>query len=167
MKATTHPGIDINDEKGDKNVPRAFIDGVRGSPIPLTEFTHKEIKLATTGDFPSKSSAHVIIAAIDSFDPEGTDLLNVHVPPVKHTTTKPEQHIQQCMPTTVADILAGSQVPTIDITLNSATIMSIQEHTHSRGRIEFATVSRTSGIWDPIRAKAGEKGQADISREVS
>ncbi|OBT88840.1 hypothetical protein VE02_03176 [Pseudogymnoascus sp. 03VT05] len=54
----------------------------------------------------------------------------------------PETSILQPLSSTATTALAGSQVPKINIILNSAGIMSIREHTHSRGRIElyFATI---------------------------
>ncbi|KFY36389.1 hypothetical protein V494_05046 [Pseudogymnoascus sp. VKM F-4513 (FW-928)] len=132
MKATIQP--DICDVTEDEDVPKAFIEGVNKNLIPLAEFNYEEVELTAKEE---SSPIPVIIAGINQSKPEIIDSPNIHIPGTNHIPIKLEQPIQTCLPPTTVAVLHGSQIPIIDIILNSAGIMSIQQHTHSRGRIEL------------------------------
>ncbi|KFZ00840.1 hypothetical protein V501_10418 [Pseudogymnoascus sp. VKM F-4519 (FW-2642)] len=159
MKTKTGPDIDLHDEPEGEDVSKVFIGGCSEGPVPLMEWTSKEIVLLETDDFPVQSPVHVIVAGInpsdpDSIDipednvpntdntpvePESTDISEVDVPNTENIPIEPETSILQplTLSTTTIDVLAGTQVPTIDIIFNSAGIMSIQEYIHRKGRIEM------------------------------
>ncbi|KFZ08111.1 hypothetical protein V502_09538 [Pseudogymnoascus sp. VKM F-4520 (FW-2644)] len=145
MRATVYP--DINDETEGEEVPKAFIAETSDGPIPLKELDIKEINPATTEDFDSQSPVHVIIAGINPSNPDIIDAPTVIFPNTKHTPVQPELSIPHPLSTTVVEVLPGSEVPTIDIILNSAGIISIQQHTHSRGRIEMHFATTNTGYF--------------------
>lgn len=80
-----------------------------------------------------------------SVDSKSVDTSEENVTNMDNIPIDLETSILQPLSSTAVKVLAGSHVPTIDIILNSAGIMSIREHTHSRGRIElyFATTHRS------------------------
>ncbi|OBT66650.1 hypothetical protein VE03_03876 [Pseudogymnoascus sp. 23342-1-I1] len=165
MRATAYP--DTNDETEGEEVPRAFIYGTSDSPIPLAELDPEGISLTNTDDFDTQSPVHVFIAGINPSEPESVDAPAVNLPetehiPIKpegvdapavnfpnteHILIKPEQSIQQWIPPAPIDEDAGTEVPTIDIIINSASIMSIREYIHSRGRIEMYFTKNHTGYF--------------------
>ncbi|KFY02750.1 hypothetical protein O988_01942 [Pseudogymnoascus sp. VKM F-3808] len=145
MRATTQP--DFSDEAEHEDLPKAFIGGSSDGPIPLTDLDSKEINLAATDGFASESPARVIIAGIDPSKPEGMDTSAINFPNTENAPIKPGSSIAQPLLTTVIGPLPGSQVPTIDITLNSAGVMSIQQLTHTRARIDMYFTTNHTGYF--------------------
>ncbi|KFX93017.1 hypothetical protein V490_05035 [Pseudogymnoascus sp. VKM F-3557] len=145
MRATTQP--DFSDEAEYEDVPKAFIEGTSDGPIPSTDSDSKEIHLAATDGFASESPAHVIIAGIDSSKAETIDTPAINFPNTENVPIKPESSIAQPLSTTVIRPLCGSQVPTIDIILNTTGIMSIQQLTHTRARIDMYFTTKHTGYF--------------------
>ncbi|OBT44418.1 hypothetical protein VE00_05971 [Pseudogymnoascus sp. WSF 3629] len=89
MKTTSKPDSDINDEPEGEHVPKAFIAGCSEGPIPLMEWTSKEIVLMETEDFPVQSPVHVIVASVKPPDPDSVDIPGIDVPDTEDIPVEP------------------------------------------------------------------------------
>ncbi|ELR10337.1 hypothetical protein VC83_07935 [Pseudogymnoascus destructans] len=158
MKATTQPDIDLDDESEGEDVPKAYIGGSSGivadvNPSDPESIDIPGVNVPSTEDIPVEPDGIDIPEAnvpnTDNIpvEPGGSDISEENVPNTDNIPVEPETSILQPLSSTAIDVLAGSRVPTIDIILNSAGIMSIQEYTHSRGRIEMYFSTNHTGYF--------------------
>jgi hypothetical protein len=118
-------------------------------PVELESIEISGVNIPNTDDIPVEPETSILqplsSTAIDVPVEPGTSILqplsSIDIP------IDPETSILQPLSSTAVEVLAGSQVPTINIILNSAGIMSIREHTHSRGRIEMYFSTNHTGYF--------------------
>ncbi|TVY81132.1 putative oxidoreductase [Lachnellula suecica] len=140
MTSTTYPEFDGATEG--KEVARVFAEGIRGKTILITGVNRAGIGFTTAEAFASQSPAHLIIAGrTESKLKESIDALRTQFPGVDYRPLKLDLSSQHAVREASAKALSWSDIPTIDIIVNSAGIMLVPERTLSEDGIEmhFAT----------------------------
>ncbi|TVY89709.1 putative oxidoreductase [Lachnellula willkommii] len=140
MTATTHP--EFNDETEAIGVANAFAELIRGKTILVTGVNRGGIGFTTAEAFASQSPAHIIVAGrSESKLQESISALHSEFPSVDYRPLKVDLSSQKSVRAAAAEVLSWSDVPSIDIIVNSAGIMHLPERTLSEDGIEmhFAT----------------------------
>ncbi|XXG96440.1 hypothetical protein Hte_002723 [Hypoxylon texense] len=140
MTATTHP--EFNDSTEALDVAKAFADNIRGKTILVTGVNRGGIGFATAQAFASQSPAHLILASrTPSKIQESIDALKADYPDVDYRPLILDLSKQKAVRAAAAEFLSWTDVPTLDIIVNSAGVMNIPERTISEDGIEmhFAT----------------------------
>ncbi|KAI1074714.1 putative short-chain dehydrogenase [Whalleya microplaca] len=137
---TTHPEFGHDTEA--LEVAKAFAEGIRGKTIIVTGVNRGGIGYSTTEAFASQSPARIIIAGrTPSKIQESIDALKAQYPDVEYRPLILDLSKQKAVRAAASEVLSWSDVPTIDIIVNSAGIMNLPERTISEDGIEmhFAT----------------------------
>ncbi|KAH7419724.1 putative short-chain dehydrogenase [Cadophora sp. MPI-SDFR-AT-0126] len=140
MTATT------NTEFGSKTealeVAKAFAESLRGKNILITGVNRRGIGYTTAQAFASQSPAHLVIAGRSEAKlKESIDALQAEYPNVSYRPLILDLSSQKAVRKAASELLSWSDVPTLDIIVNSAGIMCIPERTITEDGIEihFAT----------------------------
>lgn len=157
MTATTHP--EFNDKTEAIDVAKAFAELIRGKTILVTGVNRGGIGFTTVEAFvsenasplsiytnhilqASQSPAHIIVAGrSESKLHQSISALHSKFPSVDYRPLRVDLSSQKSVRTAAAEVLSWSDVPSIDIIVNSAGIMHLPERTVSENGIEmhFAT----------------------------
>ncbi|KAI1772533.1 putative short-chain dehydrogenase [Hypoxylon cercidicola] len=140
MTATTYTEFNHSTEALD--VAKAFADRIRGKTILVTGVNRRGIGFSTAQAFASQSPAHLILASrTPSKIQESIDALKADYPDVDYRPLILDLSRQKAVRAAAAEFLSWSDVPTLDILVNSAGVMNIPERTISEDGIEmhFAT----------------------------
>ncbi|KAH9215595.1 putative short-chain dehydrogenase [Leptodontidium sp. 2 PMI_412] len=140
MTTTTYPQFDGNTEA--LEVAKAFADSVRGKNILVTGVNRGGIGFTTAEAFASQSPANVIIAGRNlSKLNESIDALRAKYPDVTYRRLILDLSSQKAVRAAASELLSWTEVPTLDIIVNSAGIMCTPERTLTEDGIEiqFAT----------------------------
>lgn len=140
MTATTHP--EFNEHTEALEVAQAFPDAIRGKTILVTGVNRAGIGFTTAQAFASQSPAHLIVAGrTPSKLQDSIDELKKDWPDVNYRPLTLDLGSQPSVREAAKELLSWSEVPSIDILVNSAGIMNIPERTLDENGIEihFAT----------------------------
>ncbi|KAK6953473.1 hypothetical protein Daesc_005777 [Daldinia eschscholtzii] len=140
MTATTHP--EFNERTEALDVAKAFAGEIRGKTILITGVNVAGIGFTTAQAFASQLPAHIILASrTPSKIQESIDKLKAEFPSVDYRALILDLSKQRTVRAAAAELLSWSDVPTIDIIVNSAAISNIPELTINEDGIEiqFAT----------------------------
>ncbi|XDG01071.1 hypothetical protein ABKA04_000686 [Annulohypoxylon sp. FPYF3050] len=135
MTGTTYP-FDQNTEA--LEVAKAFAEGIRGKTIIVTGANLKGIGFTTAQAFASQSPAHLILAGRTTSKLEETiNALKSEYPNVDYRALKLDLSSQKAVRAAAAEVLSWSDVPTVDIVVNSAAVMNLPERIINEDGIEM------------------------------
>ncbi|KAH8598930.1 hypothetical protein B0O99DRAFT_650173 [Bisporella sp. PMI_857] len=140
MTSTTHPEFKENTEAVD--VAKAFADRIRGKTIIVTGVNRGGIGYTTAEAFATQSPAHLIITGRnESKLKESIDALKSSFPTVDIRPLKIDLSSQKSVRAAAAEVISWSDVPAVDILVNSAGVGWVPARTLSEDGIEthFAT----------------------------
>ncbi|KAI1338000.1 NAD(P)-binding protein [Xylariaceae sp. FL0016] len=170
--ATTHPAFNAQTEGRD--VAKAFSEGIRGKTVLVTGVNPSGIGFSTAEAFASQSPAHLVIAGRNASKlEESIKLLKAEYPNVGYRPLIVDLSRQSSVRTAAADLLSWSDVPTLDIVVNSAGVMGIQERTLSEDGIEMHLATNHIGhylltcLLMPKVIKAAERNPKGATRIVN
>ncbi|GAD98559.1 hypothetical protein FG04938.1 [Paecilomyces variotii No. 5] len=146
MATTTHPVF--NDETEALQVAEAFAGGVRGKTILITGVNRGGIGFSTAQAFVSQSPLCLIVTGRNpAKTKEAITALRAEYPDVNYRSLQVDLSIQQSVRDAAAEVVSWADVPTIDIVVNSAGVMCIQERTLSKDGIELHFATNHLGHW--------------------
>lgn len=140
MTATSHPEFNANTEALD--VAQAFSMAIRGKTAIVTGVNLEGIGHTTAQGLASQSPAHLIITGRNlSKLQQSIDALKAEFPHVDYRILQMDLSSQAAVRAAAAEVLSWTDVPTIDIVINSAGVALLPERTLSEDGIEltFAT----------------------------
>uniref|UniRef100_A0A0B7JZY5 Ketoreductase (KR) domain-containing protein n=1 Tax=Bionectria ochroleuca TaxID=29856 RepID=A0A0B7JZY5_BIOOC len=140
MPSVTHSHFNVETEG--LEVAKAFADGIRGKTVIVTGGNRSGIGFATARSFASQSPAHLILAGrTPSKLQECIDALKAEFPGVDYRALRIDLASQKSVRAAAAEVLGWADIPTIDIIVNTAGVMAIQEQTITDDGVEmhFAT----------------------------
>ncbi|KAL2135004.1 hypothetical protein VTI74DRAFT_10139 [Chaetomium olivicolor] len=140
MASTSHP--EFNDQTEALEVAQAFSDSIRGKTVVITGVNPLGIGFTTAEAFASQSPAHLILTGRNrSKLRDSIDALKTKFPNVDYRLLQVDLSKQQSVRAGAAELLSWSDVPTVDILVNSAGVGLLPNRTFSEDGIEltFAT----------------------------
>ncbi|KAF5579668.1 double substrate-specificity short chain dehydrogenase reductase 2 [Fusarium pseudocircinatum] len=146
MASTTHTEFGANTEAIE--VAQAFADGIRGKTILITGVNRGGIGYATAHAFSTQSPAHIILAGRSpSKAKESIDALKAEFPDADYRFLEVDLSSQESARSATKEALSWSDILTIDLIINSAGVMAIQERTLSKDGIEMHLATNHIGHW--------------------
>ncbi|KAF9773470.1 hypothetical protein IL306_008711 [Fusarium sp. DS 682] len=146
MASTTHSEFGAHTEAVE--VAKAFSDGIYGKTILITGVNRGGIGFATAHAFSTQSPAHVILAGRSpSKAKESIDELKAEFSNVDYRFLEVDLSSQESVRDASKEVLSWSDIPTIDLVINSAGIMAVQERTVSKDGIEMHLATNHIGHW--------------------
>ncbi|KAJ4859845.1 short chain dehydrogenase domain-containing protein [Trichoderma breve] len=144
--ATSHP--EFSKETEGLDVAKAFSDGIRNKTIIVTGANRNGIGFSTCHAFASQSPACLILAGrnVDRIQ-ECIDAIKQDFPDVNCRALKVDLSSQKSVRAAAAEVLAWSDVPAIDILVNSAGVMCPPERTLSVDGLEMHFATNHIGHW--------------------
>ncbi|KAI1453988.1 putative short-chain dehydrogenase [Annulohypoxylon moriforme] len=135
MTATTY---DFNENTEALEVAKAFAEGIHGKTIIVTGANLKGIGFTTAQAFASQSPAHLILAGRTPAKLQETiNALKSEYPDVDYRALKLDLSAQRAVRAAAAEVLSWSDVPTVDIVVNSAAVMNLPERTINEDGLEM------------------------------
>ncbi|CRG91499.1 hypothetical protein PISL3812_08548 [Talaromyces islandicus] len=172
MAATTHTKFNANTEG--LEVAKEFAAGIRGKTVIVTGVNLSGIGFSTSQAFASQSPAHLIITGRNpSKIQECIKALEAEFPDIDCRGLQVDLSVQQSVRDAAAKVMAWTDVPTIDIVVNSAGVMGIQERTLTSDGIEMHFATNHLGHWlftcliMPKLIKAAEHNSKGATRIVN
>ncbi|KIX00451.1 uncharacterized protein Z518_10591 [Rhinocladiella mackenziei CBS 650.93] len=172
MTATTHP--EFNEKTEGMEVAKAFAEAIRGKTILVTGVNRGGIGFTTSEALASELPGHLIIAGRNpSKTQESRDALKTQFSNVDYRPLKLDLSSQQAVRAAAAEVLSWSDIPAIDIVVNSAAVMNIPERTLGEDGIEmhFATNHIAHFLFTclimPKLLKAAEANPKGATRVIS
>jgi NAD(P)-dependent dehydrogenase (short-subunit alcohol dehydrogenase family) len=138
--ATTNPQFNHDTEA--LEVAAAFAQGIQGKNVLVTGVNQGGVGFTTAEAFASQHPAHLIIAGRNlSKIQDSINALKSQFPEVDYRPLQINLSSQQSVRTAAAELLSWTDVPTLDILVNSAGVMCLPERTLNEDGIEmhFAT----------------------------
>ncbi|KAH7142114.1 hypothetical protein EDB81DRAFT_691596 [Dactylonectria macrodidyma] len=146
MTATSHPEFGAATEA--LEVTRAFADRVRGKTVLVTGGNRNGLGFSASQALASQSPAHLVICGrTPSKIQECIDALKAEFPDVDYRALEVDLSSQESVRSAAAEALSWSDLPTIDILVNSAGVMGLQERTLSKDGIEMHFATNHIGHW--------------------
>ncbi|KAF5644570.1 double substrate-specificity short chain dehydrogenase reductase 2 [Fusarium sp. NRRL 52700] len=146
MASTTHTDFGANTEANE--VAQAFADGIRGKTVLITGVNCGGIGFTTAQAFSTQSPAHVILAGRSpSKAKESIDKLKTEFPNVDYRFLEVDLSSQESVRNAAKEVLSWSDIPAIDLIINSAGVMAIQERTLTKDGIEMHLATNHIGHW--------------------
>ncbi|PNP45443.1 hypothetical protein TGAM01_v204650 [Trichoderma gamsii] len=143
---TSHP--EFNRDTEGLDVAKAFPDGIRNKTILVTGVNRGGVGFSTSQAFASQSPACLIVAGRNlNKIQECIDALKKDFPDVGYRALKIDLSSQNSVRAAAAEILAWSDVPTIDIVVNNAGVMCVPERTLSVDGLEMHFATNHIGHW--------------------
>ncbi|KAJ5610624.1 NAD(P)-binding protein [Penicillium lagena] len=172
MATTTHSKFTEKTEAVE--VAEAFACGIRGKTVIVTGVNRGGIGFSTSQAFASQSPSHLILTGRNPVKiQESMKALRADFPDVNYRGLQIDLSIQQSVRDAAAEVMNWADVPTIDIVVNSAGIMCIQERTLSKDGIELHFATNYLGHWlltcliMPKLIKAAESNPKGATRIVN
>ncbi|KAK4044224.1 putative short-chain dehydrogenase [Parachaetomium inaequale] len=140
MTATSHPEFNAQTEA--LEVAQAFPEAIRDKTVVVTGVNPSGIGFATAQALASQSPAHLIITGRTlSKLQDSIDALKTAYPNVDYRLLQVDLSSQRSVRAAAAELLSWTDVPTVDMLINSAGVALIPERTLSEDGIEltFAT----------------------------
>lgn len=136
MTATTHPEFNENTEALD--VAKAFPEAIRGKTVIVTGVNRAGIGFTTAQAFASQSPAHLIVAGRNLLKlQESIDEIKQQFPNVDCRPLIVDLSSQEAVRTAATELLSWSDVPSINILVNSAGITGIPNRTITGDGVEL------------------------------
>ncbi|KAF7542443.1 hypothetical protein G7Z17_g11568 [Cylindrodendrum hubeiense] len=146
MTTTSHPEFNAATEA--LEVTKAFADRVRGKTVLVTGGNRNGIGFSTSQAIASQSPAHLVICGrTPSKIQECIDALKAEFPGVDYRALKIDLSSQESVRSAAAELLSWSDVPTVNILVNSAGVMGLPERTLSKDGIEIHFATNHIGHW--------------------
>jgi NAD(P)-dependent dehydrogenase (short-subunit alcohol dehydrogenase family) len=146
MASTTHSEFGIHTEAVD--VAKAFADDIRGKTILITGVNRGGIGFSTAHALSTQSPACIILAGRSpSKAQESIDELKAEFPNVDYRFLEVDLSSQQHIRGAANVALSWSDIPAIDLVINSAGVMGLQERTLSKDGIEMHLATNHIGHW--------------------
>ncbi|KAL7943489.1 hypothetical protein V8C42DRAFT_359170 [Trichoderma barbatum] len=144
--ATSHP--EFNRDTQGLDVAKAFPDGIRNKIIIVTGANRSGVGFSTSQAFASQSPACLILAGRNlNKIQECIDAIQQEFPDVSCRALKVDLSSQKSVRAAAAEVLAWSDVPAIDIVVNSAGVMCVPERTLSVDGLEMHFATNHMGHW--------------------
>ncbi|KAJ5184277.1 hypothetical protein N7492_001893 [Penicillium capsulatum] len=146
MAATTFCAFDANTEG--LAVAEAFAAGIHAKTVMVTGVNKGGIGYATARAFASQAPAHLIITGrnLDKIQ-DAADTLRHEFPRLDCRLLRVDLSVQQSVRDAAAEVLGWTDVPKIDILINSAGVMGIPERTLTAEGIEMHFATNHLGHW--------------------
>ncbi|KAF4336521.1 double substrate-specificity short chain dehydrogenase reductase 2 [Fusarium beomiforme] len=142
MASTTHSEFGAHTEAVE--VAKAFSDRIQGKTILITGVNRGGIGFATAHAFVT----HIILAGRSpSKANESIDELKTEFPNVDYRFLEVDLSSQDSVRNAANEVLSWSNIPMIDLIINSAGIMAVQERTLSKDGIELHLATNHIGHW--------------------
>ncbi|KAK4501484.1 hypothetical protein PRZ48_007293 [Zasmidium cellare] len=136
MASTTHPNF--NGKTEGKEVTEAFKDVVVGKTIMVTGVNTGGIGFSTSQALASQSPKQIIITGRSPDKLKASiDALKSDFPNVDYRSLQVDLSSQASVRKAAAEVLSWTDVPTIDIVINSAGIMGVPERTFTVDGVEM------------------------------
>ncbi|KAM0204954.1 hypothetical protein ACHAPQ_010403 [Fusarium lateritium] len=146
MASTTHAEFGIHTEAVD--IAKAFADGIRGKTILITGVNRSGIGFSTAHALSTQSPACIILAGRSPSKAQGSiDELKAEFPGVDYRFLEVDLSSQESVRNAADVALSWSDIPTIDLVINSAGVMGLQERTLSKDGIEMHLATNHIGHW--------------------
>ncbi|KAF5657054.1 short chain dehydrogenase reductase [Fusarium heterosporum] len=143
MASTTYSEFGLHTEAVD--VAKAFADGIRGKTILITGVNRGGIGFPTAHAF---DPAHIILAGRSpSKSQESIGKLQPDFPNVDYRFLEVDLSSQDSVRNAANLVLSWSDIPTIDLVINSAGVMCVPERTLSKDGIEMHLATNHIGHW--------------------
>ncbi|KAJ5903511.1 hypothetical protein N7504_005894 [Penicillium tannophilum] len=146
MATTTYSAFDEKTEG--LEVAEAFASNIHGKSIIITGVNRGGIGFSTAQALASQSPAYLIFASrTPSKVQECIDALKAEFPDVKYRALQMDLSSQKSVRNAAAEVLAWEDVSTIDILINSAGVMGVQERTLTEDGVEMHFATNHIGHW--------------------
>ncbi|VUC25497.1 unnamed protein product [Clonostachys rosea] len=146
MATTTHPEFNANTEGIE--VAKAFPDSVRGKTIIVTGVNRNGIGFTTAQALASQSPAHLILAGRTPSKVQACiEALKSEYPDVDYRLLEIDLASQKSVRAAAANLLSWSDIPEVNIIINSAGVGGIQQRTLSEDGIELHFATNHIGHW--------------------
>ncbi|KAH8812228.1 putative short-chain dehydrogenase [Xylogone sp. PMI_703] len=172
MTATSHP--EFNDQTESLEVAKAFAEGIRGKTVIVTGVNRGGIGFTTSEAFASQSPAHIIIAGRNPTKmQESIQALRERFPDVDYRPLQVNLSSQKSVRAAAAALLSWTDIPKVDIVVNSAGIMNLPERTINEDGIEITFATNHIGhflftcLIMPKLIKAAETNPKGATRVVN
>ncbi|KAL7908080.1 NAD(P)-binding protein [Trichoderma velutinum] len=144
--ATSHP--EFSRETEGLDVAKAFPDRIRNKTIIVTGANRNGVGFYTLQAFASQSPACLILAGRNvNRIQECIDALKQEYPDINYRALKVDLSSQQSVRAAAAEVLAWSDVPAIDILVNSAGVMCAPDRRLSVDGVEMHFATNHIGHW--------------------
>ncbi|RGP75763.1 hypothetical protein FSPOR_561 [Fusarium sporotrichioides] len=146
MPSTTHSEFGIHTEATD--VAKAFSDGIRSKTILITGVNRGGIGFSTAHAFSTQDPSLVIVASrTASKANDSIDALKAEFPNVDYRFLEIDLSSQKSVRKAAEEVLSWSDVPGIDLVINSAAVMGVQERTLTDDGLEMHLATNHIGHW--------------------
>uniref|UniRef100_A0A8H7KF29 Ketoreductase (KR) domain-containing protein n=1 Tax=Bionectria ochroleuca TaxID=29856 RepID=A0A8H7KF29_BIOOC len=146
MATMTHPEFNANTEGIE--VAKAFADSVRGKTIIVSGVNRNGIGFTTAQALASQSPARLILAGRTPAKLQACiDALKSEYPNVEYRLLEIDLSSQKSVRAAAATVLSWSDVPEVNILINSAGVAGIQQRTLSEDGIELHFATNHIGHW--------------------
>ncbi|KAF4989494.1 hypothetical protein FGRMN_9074 [Fusarium graminum] len=143
MASTTHSDFGLHTEAVD--VAKAFADGIRDKTILITGVNRGGIGFSTAHAF---DPAHIVLAGRSPPKAqESIDKLQSDFPNVNYRFLEVDLSSQDSVRNAAQEVLSWSDIPTIDLVINSAGVMCVPARTLSKDGIEMHLATNHMGHW--------------------
>ncbi|OAQ60665.1 retinol dehydrogenase protein [Pochonia chlamydosporia 170] len=172
MASVTHAEFGANTEGVE--VAKAFADGVRGKTILVTGGNKNGLGFSAAHALASQSPKQIIITGRNvNRVQECIDAIKKDFPDIDYRILQVDLSSQESVRKAGEEVLSWQDVPKIDIVINSAGVMGIQERTLSKDGIELTFATNHIGHWllscliMPKLIKAAETNPKGATRIVN
>ncbi|KAG8668433.1 hypothetical protein FPOAC2_07716 [Fusarium poae] len=146
MPSTTHSEFGAQTEAVD--VAKAFAGSIRGKTILITGVNRAGIGFSTAHAFSTQEPALIIVATRNpSKAQDSIAALKAEFPTVNYRFLEVDLSSQTSVRKAAEKVLSWSDVPTIDLVINSAAVMGIQERTLTEDGLEIHLATNHIGHW--------------------
>ncbi|KAK3686470.1 hypothetical protein LTR37_019789 [Vermiconidia calcicola] len=146
MAFVTHPKFDANTEG--LEVAKAFSAEIRGKTVLVTGVNRGGIGFSTSHAFASQCPAHLIVAGRSKKKiQDSIHALKDGAPDVDFRALVVDLSSQKSVRSAAAEVLSWDNIPSIDIVVNSAGVMCIEERTLSPNGVEMHFATNHIGHW--------------------
>ncbi|KAJ5259616.1 hypothetical protein N7478_012597 [Penicillium angulare] len=172
MASTTY--ADFNETTEGIDVAKSFSDRISGKTILVTGVNLGGVGFSTAQAFASQLPAHLIIAGRNpSKVEECLKALRAEFPGVECRGLEIDLSTQQSVRSAAERVMTWEDIPAVDIVVNNAGVMGIQERTLSQDGIEMHFATNHIGHWlftcliMPKLIKSAESRSEGIARVVN
>ncbi|KAK2594745.1 hypothetical protein QQS21_007543 [Conoideocrella luteorostrata] len=172
MPSTTHTKFGANTEG--REVAQAFSGGIRGKTVLITGGNRLGLGFSAAEAIASQSPEHLILAGrnIERVQ-ECIDALKQQFPKIDYKILQVDLSAPDSVRSAATQVLDWADVPTIDLVINSAGVMGIQERILTKEGIELTFATNHVGHWllscliMPKLIKASESSAKGATRIVN
>lgn len=146
MPSTTHADFGHDTEALD--VAKAFSSGIKGKTVIITGVNTGGLGYSAAQALASQAPAHVIITG-RSPDKLANSIaaLKADYPDVDYRSLVVDLSSQASVRASAAELLAMDDVPVVDLVINSAGVMGVQQRTFTKDGVEMHFATNHIGHW--------------------